>query len=110
MLLGDILGAARASAGSFQAWLEASDPELASQVGAAADRENLTPAGFVRSAVSDFSRFATEEDWATLVSSIRDSGDPGAVCLHAMVHWRLTARACGAHSFAPAPRDGRSRS
>lgn len=105
-LLGDILGAARASAGSFPAWLEVCDPELAGQVSAAADRESLTPAGFVRSAVADFSRLASEEDWATLVSSLRDSKDPGAVCLLAMVHWRLTARGCCEHSFAGARNDG----
>lgn len=98
-MLGDLLGAARRSAGAFQHWLEASDPQLALDVAAAAAREGLTPAGFVRAAVADFARFAAEEDWATLTSSIRDSGDPGAVCLLAMVHWRLTVRGCGDHSF-----------
>lgn len=98
-MLGDLLAAARASAGAFQSWLEASDPALAEQVAAAAARESLTPAGFVRAAVADFSRLASEEDWATLVSSMRDNADPGTVCLLAMVHWRLTARGCGEHSF-----------
>lgn len=106
MMLGDLLAAARASAGSFQAWLEASDPEFASEVSNAAAREGLTPAGFVRSAVADFSRLASEGDWASLVSSLRDSGDPGTVCLLAMVHWRLTVRGCSDHSFAGVPDDG----
>jgi hypothetical protein len=100
-MLGDLLAAARASAGGFQSWLEASDPALAAEVEGAAGKEGLTPAGFVRSAVSDFSRFAAEEDWATLVSSLRDSDDPGTICLLAMVHWRLTASGCGEHSFRP---------
>ena len=98
-MLGDLLAAARASASGFQSWLEASDPDLAAAVSAAASRESLGPAGFVRSAVADFSRFAAEEDWATLISSLRDSDDPGTICLLAMVHWRLTARGCGGHSF-----------
>jgi hypothetical protein len=98
-MLGDLLAQARESAGSFQSWLQASDPDLAAEVYSAAAREGLTPAGFVRSAVSDFARFAAEEDWATLTSSLRDSGDPGTVCLLAMVHWRLTVRGCGDNSF-----------
>ena len=99
MMLGDLLATARRSAGSFQAWLQASNAHLAAEVSAAAARAGLTPAGFVRTAVADFSRFAAEEDWATLVSSMRDDDDPGAVCLLAMVHWRLTVRGCGEHSF-----------
>jgi len=102
-MLGDLLAAARGSAGAFQGWLEASDRELATRVAAAAAREGLTPAGFVRAAVADFSRFASEEDWATLTSSIRDNADPGTVCLLAMVHWRLTVRGCGDHSFTHNP-------
>jgi hypothetical protein len=98
-MLGDLLAAARASASGFQPWLQASDPDLAAAVSAAAAKENLSAAGFVRSAVADFSRFAAEEDWATLVSSLRDSDDPGTTCLLAMVHWRLTASGCGEHSF-----------
>jgi hypothetical protein len=98
-LLGDILGTARASAGAFQSWLVTSDPQLAREVSAVAAREGLTPAGFVRSAVADFSRLASEEDWATLVSSLRDSENPGTICLLAMVHWRLTVRGCSDHSF-----------
>ena len=98
-ILGDLLAAARASSGAFEKWMKVSDPELAALVRDAASRDGLTPAGFVRSAVADFSRFASEEDWATLTSSLRDSSDPGTICLLAMVHWRLTVRGCGDHSF-----------
>ena len=101
--LGDLLAGARASAGPFQAWLEVTDPELAGAVAEAAAQEALSPAGFVRVAIADFSRLAAEEDWATLVSSIRDAGDPGTACLLAMVHWRLTAGGCRQHSFRPTP-------
>ena len=99
MMLGDLLAAARDSAGAFQLWLESSDPGLAAEVAIVAEREQMSPAGFVRAAVTEFSRFAAEEDWATLTSSIRDSSDPGAVCLLAMVHWRLNVRACDYHGF-----------
>ena len=98
-MLGDLLAAARASASGFQPWLEKADPVLAASVAAAAAGDGLSPAGFVRVAVADFSRLAAEEDWATLVSSMRDDEDPGTVCLLAMVHWRLTVRGCGDHSF-----------
>ena len=100
VMMGDLLAAARDSAGRFQPWLQSTDPGLARDVATAAEREGLTPSGFVRVAVADFSRLASEEDWATLVSSIRDNPDPGAICLQAMVHWRLTARACSEHSHA----------
>jgi len=99
MMMGDLLAAAAHSTGRFQAWLKASDPELAAAVSVAATREGIGLIGFVRGAIADFSRLASEEDWATLISSIRDSEDPGTACLLAMVHWRLTVRACGGHSF-----------
>jgi len=98
MMLGDLLGAARRSAGSFQSWLEVAEPELAAAVERRADRLGLTPAAFVRMAVADFGRHADEEDWATLISALRDSEDPGTICLTAMVHWRLTASGCDAHA------------
>ena len=97
-LLGDMLADARNSSGNFQAWLEASDPDLAGQVKRIAASQGMTPTGYVRAAMSDFNRFAAEEDWATLTSSLRDTDDPGTTCLLAMVHWRLTVRGCSEHS------------
>lgn len=98
LMLGDLLAAARKRSGSFQAWLKATDPTLALQIGDAAAALGLTPTGYIRVAVADFSRFAPEEDWATITSSMRDSDDPGTICLLGMVHWRLTAKGCGTHS------------
>lgn len=106
MMLGDLLAAARGLAGQFQSWLQSAAPDLAERVESASEQEGLSPAGFVRMAVADFSRFASEEDWATLTSSIRDSAEPGTVCLLAMVHWRLTVRGCGDHSFHPVHEQG----
>lgn len=97
-MLGDLLTDARRSAGDFETWLRAADAALAEQVAEAAEREGLGVAGFARMAVADFARFASEEDWATLVSSVRDALDPGQTCLLAMVHWRLTAPGCAVHS------------
>ena len=97
-MLGDILAAARSSSGSFLEWLARSDPALSAEVTRAAEAQGMTATGYVRAAMADFNRFAAEEDWATLTSSLRNSDDPGTVCLLAMVHWRLTARACREHS------------
>lgn len=105
-MLGDLLAAARDSSGRFDAWIAQTDPSMADKLREAARREQLTPTGYVRAAVADFSRFASEEDWATLMSGARDSADPGATCLLAMVDWRLTAPRCGHHS--PEAMTGRS--
>ena len=97
-MLGDLLAAARDSSGAFHAWLERSDPDLAQAVVRAAAAQEMSPTGFVRAAIADFNRLASEEDWATLTSSLRNTDDPGTQCLLAMVHWRLTVRGCSAHS------------
>lgn len=97
-MLGDMLAAARDRSGQFQQWLRASEPTLAKQVDDTAAENGMTPTSYVRAAVADFTRFASEEDWATLTSSMRDSDDPGTVCLLAMVHWRLTVPGCQSHS------------
>jgi hypothetical protein len=107
-MLGDILAAARGSALRFHAWLEASDPDIAAAVKQAAEASSSTVTSWVRGAVADFSRFASEEDWATLVSGLRDSADPGTDCLVAMVHWRLTASTCGDHAAHPGREGGAS--
>lgn len=99
VMLGDILAAARGSAGALERWLAHADPQLAQDTAWAAKSVGLGIAGYARMAVADFSRFANEEDWATLVSSLRDSSDPGSTCLAAMVHWRLSAVGCRAHSI-----------
>ena len=103
MMLGDLLARARDGTGSFQAWLETADPELAAAVESAAAVEAMTPTSYVRAAIADFSRFASEEDWATLTSTLRRNSDPGMSCLLAMVDWRLTVSACPGHSHQANP-------
>lgn len=95
-MLGDMLAAARGSAGGLERWLEHGDPRLAADIASAAERLGLGIAGYARMAVADFSRLADEEDWATLLSSLRTNADPGSACLAGMVQWRLSA-GCGAH-------------
>lgn len=97
-MLGDMLAEARRSSGDFQSWLERSDPQLAREVAQAAATQGVSPTSYVRMAMADFNRFAPEEDWATLTSSLKRTGDPGTTCLLAMVHWRLTVRGCSDHS------------
>lgn len=97
-LLGDILANARRDAGNFHAWLTSADADLARSVDTAAAIEGLTSTTYVRGAVADFSRFASEEDWATLSSSLKSTDDPGMACLLAMVDWRLKVETCQRHS------------
>ena len=91
MMLGDILAAARRSAASLERWLGSADPALAARVTEAAAANGETRAAFVRIAAAEFARFATEEDWATLMSRLRDDAEPGTTCLTAMLEWRLAA-------------------
>jgi hypothetical protein len=98
-MLGDLLAAARDGAGNFQPWLKLARPELAAAVEAAAGAAALTPTSYVRAAVADFARFASEEDWATLTSKLKSTEDPGTACLLAMIDWRLTAKGCSEHSY-----------
>ena len=92
-MLGDVLAAARRSSGDFVRWLEAADAELAGRIATAADAASESPTSYVRAAVTDFGISASEEDWATLTSRLRDTDDPGTVCLATMVEWRLAAEA-----------------
>jgi len=92
--LGDLLGSARRDAAAFAGWIDDIDPGLSEDLAGAAERCALDPVGFVRLALSDFSRLASEEDWATLMSGIRDSTDPGMTCLAAMVQWRINVADC----------------
>lgn len=91
VMLGDILAAARDRSRGFADWLDAADPALAEAVAEAARRDGTNPAGVVHGAMADFTRSASEEDWAGLMSRLRDSEDPGTACLAWMLRWRLAA-------------------
>ena len=102
-MLGDLLAAAKREAGAFHRWVAARDSELAGRIEQAAAASGMSTAGWTRAAVADFARFASEEDWATLTSSLRDSEDPGSICLLAMAHWRLSVTSCAHHSHSHSP-------
>lgn len=88
-MLGEILAAARRESAGFERWLAARDPEMTRSLAEAAQEDGGSVAAYVRAAVADFSRFASEEDWAHLTSRLRDSDDPGTACLATMVQWSL---------------------
>lgn len=97
-MLGDLLAAARHSSSGFEAWLDNTEKDLASLVAREAGAQGLSVTAYVRGAMSDFHRFASEEDWAMLISKLRHTSDPGTICLLGMVHWRLNARGCRDHA------------
>lgn len=90
-MLGDLLAAARNTTGTFPGWLEASDPALMARVKQASEHASETPTAFVRAAVHDYTRHASDEEWTMLTSRLRDSADPGESCLLTMVRWHLAA-------------------
>lgn len=90
-MLGDILAAARDSAADLSTWLETARPDLAARLRAAAATKGITPSTYLRMTVADYGRFASEEDWAGMISRIREAEDPGTTCLLSMLEWRLTA-------------------
>ena len=78
MMLGDVLKEARHAAAVL-------DPELRAEIEAAGH----LPGPFAREALASFERHASEEDWATIMSAIRNAADPGRTCIETMVRWRL---------------------
>ena len=89
-MLGDVLAAARRSSGAgMEAWLQPADPSLWDALSDAALAEGSNPANFARNAIAEFSERAAEEDWAMLISRMREASDPGRACLLTMVRWRL---------------------
>jgi hypothetical protein len=103
-MLGDIIASAHRSAADVETWLGVADPHLFRRAGIAAEAEGMSIASFVRRAAADFDYFATDEDWATLVSHLRESSAPGKTCLIAMLEWRLAA--IGSQSIKKETQDG----
>ncbi len=89
MMLGEVLTAARKSGNGIKDWLAPAEPEIWAALGEAAEAEGMDHAAYARLAVVDFSNGAPEEDWATMMSRIRDAQDPGQACLLSMISWRL---------------------
>jgi len=94
LTLGDILALARRSAGDLDRL--ALPVELIERAKAAAAREEISPQGFVRAAVGEFSQNAHPDEWTQLMTRLRDCDDPGAACLERMIERRLARIAAGA--------------
>ena len=77
MMLGDILSLARR--GANDAVLADAPANLREPLDAFATAESVGRAQAARIAVADFSRFAAEEDWATLISHVRTADDPAVM-------------------------------
>lgn len=96
-----MLGQLLATASDPQAlarWLEDS-PGLARLVDEARGGADAAPALVVRRAVAGFSEAASEEDWAQLMTRIRQADDPGRACLQAMLGWQVACdRQARAHA------------
>jgi hypothetical protein len=97
MMLGDYLALAKNAGADIQGWLAAAGPVQARALEKLAATEKISPARAARIAVADFSRFASEEDWATLISHVRNAADPALACLGAIVDWRLSQKPCSKH-------------
>lgn len=97
MMLGDYLALAKNAGADIQGWLTQVGPLQAKALEKLAADERISPARAARMAVADFSRFAGEEDWATLISHVRVAADPALACLGAIVDWRLAQKPCEAH-------------
>lgn len=89
MMLGDVLAAARRSGAGIETWLKPADPALWDALRAEAERQDRPPADIAQNAMAAFSDRAGEEDWATLISKMRDDSDPGRVLLMTMIRWQL---------------------
>lgn len=89
VVLGDLLAFSRSSSRDIEAWLANADRGLSSRIGDQATVRGESVAQFVRIAVADFMAEASEEDWASLMSAVRDAVDPGAACLAKMTAFRI---------------------
>jgi hypothetical protein len=87
--LGEILALSRQSSARLRDWLQAQEPALVERLAAAAQARGETVAQFLRIATADFLAEADEERWASLISALRDSDDPGAVCVARIMTFRL---------------------
>jgi hypothetical protein len=97
MMLGEVMALARRASPGVEAWLLAEDPDLGARVSARAEAEAVDVPGFLRIAMADFSRLASDEDWSTMLSRMRGAPDPGRACLLGMIGWAL-ARPAHTHS------------
>ncbi|MDO8379736.1 peptidylprolyl isomerase [Phenylobacterium sp.] len=90
--LGELL-AQGGSADELEAWLDATDPELADRVRAAALTDNLDVTAFVRRAVAHFVDNAGDESWTHLISAAQGAKDPAIAAMASLLRTKLTPKA-----------------
>ena len=90
--LGELL-AQGGSADELEAWLDATDPELADRVRAAALADNLDVTAFVRRAVAHFVDNAGDESWTHLISAAQGAKDPAIAAMASLLRTKLTPKA-----------------
>lgn len=87
--LGELIGEDGAAL-RLPAWLEAVDPPLAGRLAALAEAENASPGEIVRRAAADFFASADDAAWTSLVTAIREAGDPALAALARILKDRIT--------------------
>lgn len=90
--LGELLSQG-GSADELEAWLDATDPELADRVRAAALADKLDVTGFVRRAVAHFVDNAGDESWTHLISAAQGAKDPAIAAMASLLRAKLTPKA-----------------
>ncbi len=90
--LGELLSQGGA-ADELGAWLDATDPELADRVRAAALADNLDVPVFVRRAVAHFVDNAGDESWTHLISAAQGAKDPAIAAMASLLRTKLTPKA-----------------
>jgi peptidyl-prolyl cis-trans isomerase C len=86
--LGELLSADGSAAG-LEAWLDATDPDLARRARAAAQASGLTVAAFVQAAVNEFVNHADDERWTQLISAVQGAADPAIAAMASLLKARL---------------------
>jgi peptidyl-prolyl cis-trans isomerase C len=90
--LGERLAEGR-STEALEAWLDATDPDLAGKVRTAAQAADLDVVAFVRRAVAHFVDNANDETWTQLISATQGATDPAIVAMASLLKAKLTPKA-----------------
>lgn len=90
---GDLLSDGEAVAARSERWLESADPELAALARAEAERQNRSPADYVRETLAVFLAEADDDAWTRLISVAQGADDPALACAQSILRQKLTAPA-----------------
>jgi hypothetical protein len=85
MLLGDILSEIERTSGADGIVTLLDDLVLLAKVNEAAAHRGVDAESYVISAIRNFEREASSEDWTTLISALAAGDNPGATCVKRMI-------------------------